>query len=189
MRKSRSGDYGLITPTFGMCTTRMALRCCMWEDGDAVFPSGRMARGRTEVEIAETRNHSTGNKQSHTMRTIQTIRFITPDVALVDGSVEITGMVDASGQILPARQGLMTMLFVKKQERWWIAAARAMVPTSGASTVPQQATSHVERNVVYGMYSGLSLLMDVHYPQNPNGYGIIFIAGSAFYAPLSYDDT
>jgi acetyl esterase/lipase len=39
------------------------------------------------------------------------------------------------------------------------------------------------------MYSGLSLLMDVHYPQRPNGYGIVFIAGSAFYAPLSYNDT
>ena len=53
----------------------------------------------------------------------------------------------------------------------------------------QQASSRVERNVVYGMYSGLSLLMDVHHPQKPNGYGIIFIAGSAFYAPLSYADT
>ena len=48
-------------------------------------------------------------------------------------------------------------------------------------------TARVEVNVVYGMYSGLALLMDVHYPQNPNGYGIIFIAGSGYQAPMRYD--
>lgn len=45
----------------------------------------------------------------------------------------------------------------------------------------------VEKNVVYGMYSGLALLLDVHYPQSPNGYGIVFIAGSGWSAPLSLD--
>jgi hypothetical protein len=52
-----------------------------------------------------------------------------------------------------------------------------------------QSSSRIERNVVYGMYSGLSLLMDVHYPLKANGRGIIFIAGSAFYAQLGYADT
>ena len=37
------------------------------------------------------------------------------------------------------------------------------------------AEERVERNVVFGMYSGLALLMDVYYPENPNGYGIVFI--------------
>jgi acetyl esterase/lipase len=45
----------------------------------------------------------------------------------------------------------------------------------------------VDRNVVYGMYSGLALLMDVHYPVEPNGYGLILIQGSAWYAPTTYD--
>ena len=49
--------------------------------------------------------------------------------------------------------------------------------------------NRIERNVVYGMYSGLSLLMDVHYPLKANGRGVIFIAGSAFYAQLGYADT
>jgi acetyl esterase/lipase len=56
------------------------------------------------------------------------------------------------------------------------------------SVSPQQAFP-VERNVIYGMYSGLALLMDVHHPQKSNGYGIIFISGSGFFAPLSYDAT
>ena len=48
------------------------------------------------------------------------------------------------------------------------------------------AASHrVERNVVYGMYSGLALLLDVYHPNEPNGYGVIFISGSGWAAPLS----
>ncbi len=45
----------------------------------------------------------------------------------------------------------------------------------------------IESNVVYGMYSGLALLMDVHRPAKPNGYGIVFVAGSGFTAPVAYD--
>jgi len=61
--------------------------------------------------------------------------------------------------------------------------------TAALNPAAAQEPSRVDRNVVYGMYSGLSLLMDVHYPRKPNGYGVIYIAGSAFYAPLTYADT
>ena len=44
----------------------------------------------------------------------------------------------------------------------------------------------IEANVLYGMYSGLALLMDVHYPEKPNGYGVIFISGSGWSAPQEY---
>ena len=40
------------------------------------------------------------------------------------------------------------------------------------------AEARVEKNVIYGMYSGLALLMDIHYPEQPNGYGVIHISGS-----------
>lgn len=44
----------------------------------------------------------------------------------------------------------------------------------------------IEANVVYGMYSGAALLLDVHRPANPNGYGIVYISGSGWTAPLAY---
>jgi len=47
----------------------------------------------------------------------------------------------------------------------------------------------VERNVIYGMYSGFALLMDVHRPVTSNGYGIVFVAGSGWQAPLDYGAT
>ena len=46
---------------------------------------------------------------------------------------------------------------------------------------------HIERNVVFGMYSGLALLMDVHHPENPNGCGVLFVAGSGWHALLDWD--
>jgi acetyl esterase/lipase len=37
------------------------------------------------------------------------------------------------------------------------------------------------------MYSGLALLMDVHYPVSANGIGLIFIPGSGWRAPFTLD--
>ncbi len=51
------------------------------------------------------------------------------------------------------------------------------------------AEERVERNVVFGMYSGLALLMDVYRPETPNGYGIVFISGSGWTRELSLDAT
>jgi acetyl esterase/lipase len=44
----------------------------------------------------------------------------------------------------------------------------------------------IEKNVVYGMYSGLALLMDVYRPDAPNGIGLVVIPGSGWEAPLDY---
>ena len=47
----------------------------------------------------------------------------------------------------------------------------------------------MQLNVVYGMYSGLALLMDVYEPETPNGYGVVFISGSGWSAPLDMHST
>ncbi|MCY3817418.1 MAG: alpha/beta hydrolase [Gammaproteobacteria bacterium] len=56
-----------------------------------------------------------------------------------------------------------------------------------AAPDPAAAQARVKENVVYGMYSGLALLMDVHYPEEPNGHGVLYIRGSGFHAPLGLD--
>jgi acetyl esterase/lipase len=50
-----------------------------------------------------------------------------------------------------------------------------------------EAQVRVEKNVVYGMFSGLALLMDVHRPEIANGHGVIFVAGSAWHSSLAYN--
>ena len=54
------------------------------------------------------------------------------------------------------------------------------------SAAPLSAQARVEENVVYGMYSGLALLMDVHHPAEPNGKGLILIHGSGWHGPTTY---
>lgn len=49
------------------------------------------------------------------------------------------------------------------------------------------AQERVESNVVYGMHSGTALLMDIHTPAEPNGHGIIVIAGSGWHSAGDYD--
>lgn len=66
-------------------------------------------------------------------------------------------------------------------------AVAAAVLWCGAAPARLSAEKRVEKNVIYGMYSGLALLMDVYHPENPNGYGIIHISGSGWSAPLSLD--
>jgi acetyl esterase/lipase len=61
--------------------------------------------------------------------------------------------------------------------------------------VPQQGTPQstpalegvqIDRNVVFGMYGGLALLMDVYHPAKPNGFGAIYIEGSGWTIPSGY---
>ena len=59
----------------------------------------------------------------------------------------------------------------------------AFIVATGSQILAEQ---RIEKNVVYGMYSGLALLMDVYHPETPNGYGVIFISGSAWQARLIY---
>lgn len=48
-------------------------------------------------------------------------------------------------------------------------------------------TRGLEANLVYGMHSGLALLMDVHHPAHSNGLGVVYINGSGWHAPLGYN--
>jgi acetyl esterase/lipase len=62
--------------------------------------------------------------------------------------------------------------------------AAALLPLGLHSAEPPAV--NIERNVVYGMYSGLALLLDVHRPAKSNGLGVIFISGSGWQAGLDY---
>lgn len=62
----------------------------------------------------------------------------------------------------------------------------AAVLVIGFTALEARAQSRVEKNVIYGMYSGLALLMDVYYPDQPNGYGVVFVSGSGWQAPMHY---
>lgn len=61
-----------------------------------------------------------------------------------------------------------------------------LVLVSAALGLPVPVEAAVETNVVYGMHSGLALLMDVYRPEKPNGFGVLFVAGSGWHMSLGY---
>lgn len=66
--------------------------------------------------------------------------------------------------------------------KMFIATTLLMLVAAQAGAEPR-----IEKNVVYGTYSGLALLMDVHYPARPNGYGLVLIPGSGWQTGQGYD--
>lgn len=67
-----------------------------------------------------------------------------------------------------------------------VASIVAAVGVLAVTATSGSAQSRVDKNVVYGMYSGAALLLDVHYPAKANGFGVVFIPGSGWNAPLGY---
>jgi acetyl esterase/lipase len=64
------------------------------------------------------------------------------------------------------------------------AAVLVFVITLSASAADRR----TDTNIVFGTYAGLALLMDVHRPATPNGYGIIVINGSGWHRDPDYDE-
>src|SRR5258708_20502151 len=56
-------------------------------------------------------------------------------------------------------------------------------PVAAQAPAPERAkledihAAKVDPNVIYGMYSGLAMVMDVYHPAQPNGYAVVFVHG------------
>lgn len=98
-------------------------------DGDYMEPDGRLAKGQADVEKLFTQEQKTVFKDSKLSLTIETIWFVTHDVAMVDGKYDLTGVRDLEGKEIPARQGHLTaLLMLEDGGPWKVAAGRAMIP-------------------------------------------------------------
>jgi uncharacterized protein (TIGR02246 family) len=92
------------------------------EDVDQLTTSGNLRSGRDDVSsgsLATTRNNS-GERSI----TIETIRFIRPDVAMVNARYDIVNRRNG-----PDSHYLTSILVVMEDERWLISAIRNMQPT------------------------------------------------------------
>ena len=92
-------------------------------DADQLTTSGEWRRGREQV-VPGTLESSRRNPGSRAIE-VESVRFVTPDVAIVDGPYVITG---AGGT--QARQMRTTIVLKRESDGWRISAIRNMVPTS-----------------------------------------------------------
>jgi uncharacterized protein (TIGR02246 family) len=97
-------------------------------DGDYMEPDGRHAKGKTDVEKLFTVEQQSVFKNSTLALTIETVWFITQDVAMVDGKYDLSGVVDLEGKQLPTRSGHLTAVLMREDGTWKVAAGRAMIP-------------------------------------------------------------
>lgn len=95
-------------------------------DGDLVNPWLRHARGRAEVEKLFADEHTTVFKSTTYAMKPAAIRFLGPDVALVDWDADIQGVTTPDGKPLPLPHHV-TLVMQKKDGQWWTVSARAMV--------------------------------------------------------------
>ncbi|MBI5505285.1 MAG: SgcJ/EcaC family oxidoreductase [Deltaproteobacteria bacterium] len=97
-------------------------------DGDHVDPDGRMVKGRDEVRALFTKQHEVVFAKTKLTLTVASVWFVSEDIALVDGTYAITGIVDPKGNEIAERKGLLTSILLKEKGNWLIEASRLMIP-------------------------------------------------------------
>ncbi len=90
------------------------------EDGDFTNWRGVGASGRANVEAFHAPVFATIFKNSHQKFTDIKIRFVRPDVAAVDVHWEMTDVLDAHGNPVADRKGLVNFTMAKDAGKWQI---------------------------------------------------------------------
>ena len=102
-----------------------AIEALFTRDADQLVSSGEWRKGR-EAVVKGTMASSEASGGHRTI-TVETVRFLTPDVALADGRYEIAGAGGAA-----ARKMWSTFLITRTAGGWRIAAIRNMLPAPPA---------------------------------------------------------
>lgn len=87
---------------------------------------GRLITGRDQIQAFFT-VMSSSPKRAQQTATIERVRLLTPDVAIVDGSWTITGARDTAGKELPPLKGRGTEVVRRTNGKWRFVATREMV--------------------------------------------------------------
>src|SRR5581483_9243723 len=93
-------------------------------DGDLVIPTGELVSGPQAVTGFYTSVFNQGYRGSTAAATLDRVRFITPTVAILDGTWSITGAHDAQGRMQPPERGIYVAVATHTGHRWHIAALR-----------------------------------------------------------------
>jgi len=103
-----------------------------WDvEADYVGVDGRLIKGRKAMEDALGPMIKAGAGKVTQNATIESVRFLTSDIAIVDGSWTIMGAVNAAGKQLGPIRGRGMEVAQKKGGRWRFVATREMVIFQG----------------------------------------------------------
>jgi uncharacterized protein (TIGR02246 family) len=104
-------------------------------DGDLINPSGRMAKGRVDVEKLFSDEQAGVMKGTTFTITGMTVRLLEPDIAVTDWDVEISGMQSSDGTAIPVLKAHVNSVMMKKSGQWWVVAGRPVIypPAPGSA--------------------------------------------------------
>jgi len=94
-------------------------------DGDLINPFGRHAKSTAEIEKLFTEEQNGPMAGTTYSGTIENIRYIGKNVAIVDVAAEITGMKGPDGAAAPPFKHHVTWIAEKKSGKWMADGARA----------------------------------------------------------------
>ena len=107
-----------------------AIGAIFTEDGDFVGPDGEMHHGRSAIEQRFQSVFEGAYKGAQVSIDVASVRHLRPEIALVDGDYEISGLKSPDGLPLGPVKGMYTNVWAKKDGRWMIHCLRSMVPVS-----------------------------------------------------------
>lgn len=98
------------------------------EKGDYTEPDGRTVMGREAITRLFGIEHASVFKDSKLTLIVERVQFLTPDVAIADGTYELFDAKDPRGRPIGVRSGYVTTVLHKVDGVWLVAAARLMLP-------------------------------------------------------------
>jgi uncharacterized protein (TIGR02246 family) len=97
------------------------------KDADQLVSTGEWRKGRDELVRGAMASSREEGKRTIT---VETVRFLSPDLAIVDGRYQIAGAVGT-------RAMWTTLVMTRTADGWRIAAIRNMLPSAPAAPAPK----------------------------------------------------
>jgi uncharacterized protein (TIGR02246 family) len=105
-------------------------------DADFTNVRGMSASGRENIEQFHAQAFQKMFMQSHQTAEVKKIRFLKPDVAVVDVRWEMTGALTPDGVSRPVRTGLLDLVFTSSSGSWLITVMHNVDLTPMAAASP-----------------------------------------------------
>ena len=90
------------------------------EDADRTTLRGDRAHGRDAIQKSYGSLFQGRLKNANRTATVKSIRFLTPDIALLDGDFAISGAAGNDGSPLPGYKGFLDLIMTRHGDKWLI---------------------------------------------------------------------
>jgi uncharacterized protein (TIGR02246 family) len=105
-------------------------------EGAITSASGHTVQGRDALEKGFAEGFAGSSKGSRMTAIVGTIRFLKPDIAVVEGVWELSGLRGPNGKEMPPVKGLSLAVYVNKSRQWLLAAGQTMLPAPASPAAP-----------------------------------------------------